>query len=76
MQDSKPPQFPRGAMAPGALSWQIGKTANSIKFVNDVTEAITKLQDAINKVKSGEVVLEENLTVIEYLSRDDRTETP
>lgn len=62
---------------PADLDWQEGKTAASIQFVNSAHEYIVNSQDPIfigllvdqvNKIKSGEVVLHEFLTPVEFIA--------
>ena len=68
------PEF--GAKPPQDFEWQMGKTAASIRFVGEAADYAAlsadsneaeKLNEAIEKVKSGEVVLTEFLTPQEYL---------
>lgn len=48
-----------GTLPPKCSEWQIGKTASSIKFVKDAEFAIKYLQELVEKIKSGEMHLEE-----------------
>lgn len=66
------------ALPPSGMEWQIGKTAASISFVNDAERFISTCQDtskmellreAIQKVKNGELVLQNWLTAEEYLNQ-------
>ena len=66
-----------GARPPQEFEWQMGKTAASISFVLDAEDYLTNatdldqvrvITDAIEKVKSGEQVLDAWLTPDEYLA--------
>ena len=65
-----------GALPPKGVEWQVGKTAASIKFVNDAhmyiahntdVVLIGALTDAIRKINSGELVMTEWTTPHQYL---------
>lgn len=67
-----------GALLPPGMEWQIGKTAASIAFVNETETFLRICEDvhnsellraAVEKVKSGELVLEDWLTPQEYLDQ-------
>lgn len=70
-----------GAHAPPGFGWQAGKTAASIRFVREAEamlqdpsvvlrrEVADALIDYATKVKSGEIELEDWLSVSEFLSR-------
>ena len=71
-----------GALPPNRLKWQFGKTAASIKFVEDTRifiktcRSATKkaiLNDAIEKIKSGELRLTNFTSPQEYLEQRDQT---
>ncbi len=68
-----------GARPPQGAEWQIGKTAASIKFVNDAVRYIEtcqneqdrgKLLGAVEKLKRGEMVLEASLDPEDFLSQE------
>jgi hypothetical protein len=68
-----------GALPPPGVEWQIGKTAASISFVNDAeryivgcnnADEIERLKKAAQEVKEGKRVLDQWLTVEEFLARD------
>lgn len=67
MTTNDEPVFATGALCPEQFAWQAGKTAASIAFVNEAEPFLmnekdpvkfTKLKDEIDRVKSGEKVLE------------------
>lgn len=68
------------ALPPPGVEWQIGKTAASISFVNDAERYIAKrsnlldeikqLKKAIQEIKKGKRVLDQRLTVEDFLARD------
>ena len=71
-----------GARLPRELEWQAGKTAASIRFVREAScyiEAspdqgeIARLQQAIDSIKNGTLVMTEWLTAQEFLSRKSAT---
>lgn len=47
-----------GALPPDGVEWQVGKTAASIRFVKDAEFAIKHLQEMVDKIKSGELYLD------------------
>ena len=68
-----------GILLPPDLEWQIGKTAASIKFVNDALEYIAncsnndeieRLKNAMQAVKDGVKELAHWLSIEEFLKRD------
>ncbi len=74
-------KFPLGALLPPELAWQENKTAASIAFVNDAsryyeahpdmdTEDLTKLENMLRKVQTGETVLTEFLSVDDFLKNN------
>ena len=65
---------------PKDIRWQIGKTVASIRFVGKAEEliasniesvAIMILQNTVDKIKSGELILTEWITPQEYLDTLD-----
>ena len=69
-------RFGLGALPPPGAQWQMGKTAASISFVIDAEkflaeckdqEKIKLLQEAVQRVKNSEWILEDWLTAREYL---------
>ncbi len=65
-----------GALPPPEFAWQMGKTAASILFVKDAERfiascdnptVIEELRIAINKVRSGQVVLSDWTSPEDYL---------
>lgn len=68
-----------GANPPPDLAWQVGKTAASIRFVNDAQAWIAarfgaeadrkKLQEAIAEVKEGSRVIEDWTEPEEFLDQ-------
>ena len=67
-----------GALPPPGFEWQIGKTAASITFVGDAeafletcldAKKVDLLRQAIDKIKDGSLVLENWLTVDDYLNQ-------
>ena len=66
-------EYSMGAFAPPGCEWQNGKTAPTIRFVNEASvylsqETNSELTEYIEKLKSGEEVLTNWLTVEEYLN--------
>lgn len=68
-----------GALPPSGFEWQIGKTAASISFVNDAERYITACSNAdeiellkkvVQDVKEGKRVLDQWLTVEEFLAKE------
>lgn len=68
-----------GALPPPGLEWQAGKTAASIRFVREAScyietssnqGEITRLQQAIDSIKNGTLVMTEWLTAQEFLNRE------
>ena len=66
-----------GARLPWAASWQSGKTAASIAFVNQArrfkiehsrSDKITELDEVIEKIKAGEIELTQFVTVDDWLA--------
>ena len=58
-------------------AWQIGKTAASIRFVNNAEKFLATCQDeekaqllleATRRIRSGEWILQEGINAIEYLA--------
>ena len=67
-----------GALPPPGMEWQIGKTAASIRFVNDTerfletyrdTDKAELLREAVRQVKNGELELSNWLSPEEYLDQ-------
>ncbi len=67
-----------GALPPPGMEWQIGKTAASIRFVNDTERFLETCQDthkaellreAIRQVKNGGLVLSSWISPEEYLDQ-------
>lgn len=55
-----------GAMIPDEISWQMGKSPASIRFVNDAEKLMAKsnsdidrclLREAVEKIKTGDLVI-------------------
>lgn len=74
-----------GAMPPPGAEWQIGKSAASIRFVEDAMALIARLDDgkpsfeaarqlseAIEQVKSGELSFDDWTTPEDYLAEVNR----
>ena len=57
-----------GAKPPPGKAWTLGKTAASIKFVGEAELAMQKLQARIEAIKAGEVVLNDWLSVQDFLN--------
>jgi hypothetical protein len=68
---------------PNEFRWQIGKTAATIKFVNDAENYINKyslcaksinvLNDYIKQLKDGREILMEWYTVEEFLTKNSKS---
>lgn len=67
-----------GARPPPGSEWQMGKTAASISFINNAETFMRICQDArkievlremVQKVKDGELMLQDWLTAEEYLNQ-------
>lgn len=67
-----------GALPPPGMEWQIGKTAASIRFVNDTERFLETCQDTdkaellrgvVRRIKNGELVLSNWLSPEEYLDQ-------
>lgn len=68
-----------GAMPPSDSNWQIGKTAATIRFVQDAmaymvdkprVSPIQMLERYVEKLKSGKEQLTEWLTIEEYMNSE------
>ena len=71
-------RFGLGALPPPGAEWEVGKTAASISFVNDVQKYLVTCQDekntqllleATRRVRNGEWTLKDWLTAQEYLDQ-------
>lgn len=71
-----PPPPLTGALPPPGLEWIMGKTAPSVKFVNDAHRAVSSmsnpndkaaLEDAVDRIKKGELVLNEWTNVHDFI---------
>ena len=75
---ARQPKKGLGALAPPGMEWQIGKTAASIRFVQDAEAAIeggefepfenAALQAEIDAIKRGDHALSDWLSVDEFLA--------
>ncbi len=71
-----------GAKIPDSISWQMGKTPASIRFVNDAEELMSQsnsdinkflLRGAIEKIKTEELVFLDPKSPEEYLKEWDES---
>ena len=69
-----------GARLPKGLEWQAGKTAGSLLFVREASgyietcsneSEVKRLQQAIDSIKNGTLVITEVLTAQAFLNRED-----
>lgn len=67
-----------GALPPPNMAWQMGKTAASIRFVGDAQrylescqdeEQRQRLEEAIDKVRKGELVMDNWTTPKQFLAK-------
>lgn len=56
-------RFAMGALPRPDLAWQMGKTAASIGFVRDAENMIEWLQERVEEIKKGELVLYDEVDI-------------
>ena len=60
-----------GVVFPPHKEWQLNKTADTIKFVNNLEEVIEKLQKVMERIKSGEKKITPFTTVMSVICEED-----